>query len=96
MAGRRLEEWDARALTPSGSDLVVGPQGDQEAGVAVPAEQDPKVVVDAECPVVAEVTLELVRPQERIEWIGREPAERRPQQLVSRRPELASSAQEPG
>lgn len=54
-------------------DVVVRPQGDEEADVTIPAEQDPKVVVDPKRPVVAEVTLQLVGPQERIERIGGAP-----------------------
>lgn len=44
----------------------------EERLVAVPAEQDAQIVVDAECPVGVEVALQLVRPKERVLRVGHE------------------------
>ena len=46
--------------------LVVGPEVDQKRLLALPAKDDPKVVIDAEGPIGLQLALELVRAQEGI------------------------------
>ena len=83
----------ASGLRPS-VHLVVTTQVDEETHVIVPAEQNSQIVVDRERPVVGEVALELVGPDEGIARIGSEPAERRAEQFVLGRPELAGTSTE--
>lgn len=77
-------------------DLVVGSESDQEAYVAVPAEEHPQVVVDPEGPVPVQVARELMGPEQCIQGICCEASERSPQQLITRRPQLARPPQETG
>ena len=60
--------------------LIVGAQVDQEDVIAVPADEDAEIVVHAERPVVRQVALQLVRPEEGILEIGCEPPKGRPEQ----------------
>ncbi len=49
----------------------------QERDLAVPAKENAQVVVDAECPVLAEFALELVCSKERVARILCEASQRR-------------------
>ena len=75
--------------------LVVAAEVHQEAHLAIPAEQHSKVVVHRERPVVTEVASELVRPEEGIAWIGREPSQSGSEQLVAGWLELPRPPREP-
>ena len=74
----------------------MGPECDEEAGVAVQAEQHPQVIVDAKRPVVAKVTFELVCSKQGILRISGEAPEDRPEKLVPRGFQLARPPEEPG
>ncbi len=67
----------------------MGADRDQEAHVTFPAEQDAQVFVDAEDPVVGQVTLQLVGPEQWIPRVGSEPTQGGAQQLITRRTKLA-------
>src|SRR5450759_2672714 len=75
-------------------DLVVRPQADQERLVAIPAEQDPKVVIGAEGPVGRQLGLQLVRPKQGILGVDREASKCRTKERGLRFLELLRSSNE--
>ena len=70
-------------------------EADEKASLAIPAQQDPKVVVNGERPIVPKVALELVRMEQGIPGVCGESTQRGPKQLVLRRFELLGAPGKP-
>lgn len=81
------------AAAPS-VDLVVRSEVHEEGLVALPAEEDAEVVVDAQRPVVGELALQLVGTQEWVTWIGGEASQCRANHRRLGLAELLCPAQE--
>ncbi len=75
--------------------LIVRTKVQQERLVACPAEQDPQVAVNAECPVGIEVALELVGSKEQILRVGGKSTERGTQHRRLGFSELPGLSKEP-